>query len=216
MITLLTFGLGLGNYGMISIFMGEFALTVIVFLLRIVSQKIPGNTEMKTIFSLFPTEAAPRFPSIWLTTMSFFFGALILNAYQVYNINPMDTVGSDPNVIGQIDTPIFKSKVSNRKTRCIMIMVTCTVLALVLIGYRAFFVEARTNIGNLDGGKLFMAIIAILMGGAAAALWYKITMDAPNFGLRNMDIFGISQQLVAVTQTDMKTMCELKPASPSQ
>jgi hypothetical protein len=212
MITLLTFGLGLGNYGMISIFMGEFALTVIVFLLRLVSQKVPGNTETKTIFSLFPTEAAPQFPSIWLSTMSFFFGALILNAYQVYKIDPMDTVGSDPNIIAQIDTPIFQSKVNNRKTRCIMIMITCTILALVLIGYRALFVEARTSTGDLGVTKLFMAIIAILMGGGAAALWYKITLDAPNFGLRNMDIFGISQQLVAVTQTDMKTMCELKPA----
>jgi len=208
MITLLTFGFGLGNYGMITIFMGQFAVSILIFLLRIPYSSASGNAVKKTVFALFPTEPAVQFLSIWLANVSFLFAALIWNAWDVYNIDPMRNVGSDPNVIAQIDTPIFKSKVSNRKTRCKMIITTCAILAAILVGYRVLVVEG-THIGSLA-----LSVIAIGAGVTAAFLWDKIVKQ-PNLGVNNMDIFGISQQLIAVTQTDIKTMCELKPATPA-
>jgi hypothetical protein len=206
MMTLITLGFGLGNYGMISIFIGEFIISVAMFFLRLVFRGFSWNTEKKTIFSLFPTEASVQYPSIWIATVTFFFSALIINAQEVYNIDPMKNVGSDPNVIAQVNTPIFQSKVTNRKTRCIMIMSICSILAVLLIGYRVFFVEG--------GGfpQLLISGISVAIGCFGALSWNAL-MRQPNVGLRNMDIFGISQQLISVTQTDVKTMCELKPAA---
>lgn len=208
MLTLLTFGFGLGNYGMITIFLGQFAISVITFFARGLLGTMDGNNVKKSTFSLFPSDGSVQFPSIWIANMSFLFGVLMLNAYSVYNIDATKNAGSDPNMIAQIDTPIFQSKVSNRKTRCIMIITTCAILALLLLGYRVFSVEG----GNLI--SLTLSILVLVLGGAAAWLWNKI-ITQPNLGLGlgNMDIFGISQQLISVKQTDVKTMCELKPAA---
>jgi hypothetical protein len=89
-----------------------------------------------------------------------------------------------------------------------MIMSTCAILAAILVSYRVFVVE------GMNFGSIFLSLLAIGVGVTGAVIWDKIVQQ-PNLGVNNMDIFGISQQLIAVTQTDIKTMCELKPAVPA-
>ena len=205
MITLLTLGLGLGNYGMISIGITEFVISVIIFIGRVVYKFI--NKDEKIIASLVPGQASVQQPSIWLVVVTFLFTAIIVNAYRVYNIDPLRNAGSDPNVIAQINNAPFQSKVNNRKTRCIMIMVLSGVLALIFIGYRVIVVEGL-------GWNLMFSLISVGLGLAAGYLW-DMLMQEQKLGLKskNMDIFGISQQLISVKQTDLATMCELQPAA---
>lgn len=205
MITFLTLGLGLGNYGMISIGLAEFVISVGVFIARTFFKLFfPGE---KLVASLVPGQASIQHPSSWLIVVSFLFTAVIINAYRVYNIDPLRNAGSDPNVIAQIDTAPFQSKVNNRKTRCIMIMALSGVLALIFIGYRVIIVEGL-------GVHLISSLVWVGLGVGAGFGWDKI-MQQPNLGvgLMNMDIFGISQQLISVKQTDLATMCELQPAA---
>jgi hypothetical protein len=200
----LTLGLGLGNYGMISISITQLVLCVITFILRIVYRKFQPKTETdNTVYALFPAEAAPQHPSIWLINMSFLFSAIIYSAWSVYKIEPS---------AGQIDDDKKDSKIGNRKTRCMMIITFCSILALLFIGYRIFVVESSGKILSLN---FFLSLAATGAGIGAAAIWNTI-MEQPTVGLRNMDIFGISQQLVAVNKADLKTMCELQSASPGQ
>jgi hypothetical protein len=206
MITFLTIGLGLGNYGMISIGITEFVISVAVLLVRVILKGvgIKGNLTA----SLTPGEIATAQPSSWLIIVAFLFTAIFINAYRVYKIDPLKNAGSDPNLIAQIDTAPFQSKVSNRKTRCIMIMVVSAVLALLFIGYRVIVVE------GLDIMTLLFSVLSVGSGIGAGFLWDRL-LQQPNLGvgLQNMDIFGISQQLISVKQTDLATMCELQPAA---
>lgn len=205
MTTFLTFGIGLGNYGMISIGIAEFVISVIIFGCRILFGIFYKKQSL--ISSLVPGDTSVEMPSIWLVVVSFLFTAVIINAYRVYNIDPLRNAGSDPNVIAQIDTAPFQSKVSNRKTRCIMIMALSGILAILFIGYRVIIVEGL-------GINLIFSLISVGLGVGAGLGWDKI-MQQPNLGvkLNNMDIFGISQQLISVKQTDLATMCELQPAA---
>ena len=205
MITLLTFGLGLGNYGMISIGLAEFVISVIIFIARVIYKVFNKNENL--VSSLVPGQASTQQPSTWLVVISFLFSAVIINAYRVYNIDPLKNAGSDPNVIAQINNAPFQSKVNNRKTRCIMIMALSGVIALIFIGYRVAIVEGF-------GWNLLFSLISVGLGVGGGFVWDKI-MQEPNLGinLNNMDIFGISQQLISVKQTDLATMCELQPAA---
>lgn len=210
MITLFTLGLALGNVGMISIWGAMFVTTIVVWTLKLgISRSF--TVEKRNLFSLFQlysseTRAAgisketgfvavsDKILSYWIINISLFFTILILNAWQVYKIDPKN------DNVGEID-----SKIRNRKVRCVMIMVLCTLLGLALVGYRWFKVE----------GLGLFSILAVAIGVFVGAIW-SIIVALPNFGLKgekgNMDIFGISQQLVAVKTTDYKTMCELQAA----
>jgi hypothetical protein len=207
MITFLTIGLGLGNYGMISIGLSEFVISVVVFLLRFVAFRFGGLGGNLTA-SLTPGEIATRQPSSWLIIVTFLFTAIFINAYRVYQIDPLKNAGSDPNLIAQIDTAPFQSKVSNRKTRCIMIMVLSAVLAILFIGYRVVVVE------GIDILTLLFSVLSVGIGLLAGYFWdLLMKQELLGVGLSNMDIFGISQQLISVKQTDLATMCELQPAA---
>ena len=195
MITLFTFGLALGNVGMISIWGAMFVTTFLVGLLKFGLSRF--TLEKRNIFSLFqlyssetgPKNTSDKILSYWIINISLLFTILILNAWHVYNINPIN------DNVGEID-----SKIRNRKTRCIMIMVLCALVGVILVGYRWFKVE----------GLGFFSILAVLIGILIGSIWSTL-IQLPNFGIKgNMDIFGISQQLVAVKETDYKTMCELQ------
>jgi magnesium-transporting ATPase (P-type) len=195
MITLFTFGLALGNVGMISIWGAMFVTTFLVGLLKFGLSRF--TLEKRNIFSLFqlyssetgPKTTSDKILSYWIINISLLFTILILNAWHVYNINPIN------DNVGEID-----SKIRNRKTRCIMIMVLCALVGVILVGYRWFKVE----------GLGFFSILAVLIGILIGSIWSTL-IQLPNFGIKgNMDIFGISQQLVAVKETDYKTMCELQ------
>jgi len=196
MITLFTFGLALGNVGMISIWGAMFVTTFLVGLLKFGLSRF--TLEKRNIFSLFqlyssetgPKNTSDKILSYWIINISLLFTILILNAWHVYNINPIN------DNVGEID-----SKIRNRKTRCIMIMVLCALVGVILVGYRWFKVE----------GLGFFSILAVLIGIFIGSIW-SILIQLPNLGIKGkVDIFGISQQLVAVKTTDYKTMCELQP-----
>ena len=205
MITFLTIGLGLGNYGMISIGITEFVISVAVLFVRVILKGVGMKGNLTA--SLTPGEIATAQPSSWLIIVAFLFTAIFINAYRVYNINPLANAGSDPNLIAQIDTAPFQSKVSNRKTRCIMIMVVSAALALIFLGYRVIVVEGL-------GITLLFSVGWVVAGVGAGVVWDTLMQQNKlGVGLQNMDIFGISQQLISVKQTDLATMCELQPAA---
>lgn len=201
MLTMLTLGFGIGNLGMISIFVGQLVTSVGVLFLRLFSSGLQKNRQL--LYSLIPGDVSVQFPSIWLANIGFFISAVVFSAYDVYNIDPAKKIGSDPAVIAQMEDPIFKSKVGNRKTRCIMIIATTIIIGILLSLYRMWVVEGHSifNIG--------WSLASLAIGILAAVGWYYLSIQE-NLGIQNMDIFGISQQLISVTQTDVKTMCELK------
>lgn len=200
MITLFTLGIGLGNYGMISILIGQISLAFIVFMLRTIMQvsTVFESHSIKELYSLIPNVESPQYPSMWLTQMFFFMLTLILNAKMVMNRHDSANTGSDP---------MFAAKVYNRKARCTLIMVVCSIMLVVLVGYRMKVEIASaqyTLIGAL--GILF----SLLLGGAGAGFWYLGASSSNTYiGIGDTDIFGISQQLITVKQADIKTMCEL-------
>lgn len=198
MITLFTFGLALGNVGMISIWGAMVVTTFLVGILKWLLSRF-FTLEKRNLFSLIqlfsdttgPKTTSDKILSYWIINISLLFTTLVLNAWQVYKINPMN------DNVGEID-----SKIRNRKTRCIMIMVLCTLVGLALVGYRWFKVE----------GLSLVSTLAVAIGIFIGSIW-SMLIEQPSFGIKgNMDIFGISQQLVAVKTTDYKTMCELKAA----
>ena len=189
MSTLLTVGFGLGNYGMITILLGQFTVSVTVFLIRLFS------TNEGQLYSLFPGETSKQFPSIWMANISFFFGCLFSSAYSVYTRTPTNAETSDSDAT-------INSKVKNRKSRTMMIMVAGALLGVFLLGYRMW--AEGLGISSLLGSLLGVGI------GAIGVVAWATIIKQPNFGTNNMDIFGISQQLISVTKTDVKTMCQLE------
>ena len=181
MITFLTIGLGLGNYGMISIGITEFVISVAVLVLRFLVGFVYKKENLSS--SLVPGQAATVQPSSWLIIVAFLFTAIFINAYRVYKIDPLKNAGSDPNLIAQIDTAPFQSKVSNRKTRCIMIMAVSAALALIFLGYRVIVVEGL-------GITLLFSLGWVGAGVGAGFLWDKLMQEKNlGVGLQNMDIF---------------------------
>lgn len=208
-ITFLTLGIGIGNSGMLSIGIAQIALCIIVLLFRLVVKFVFGNRKetgttnntflSNGIYALFPKEISVQYLSIWIVNMSFLFTTVIISAWNVYKKPaPSPNSGSDPVFNAEIE-----SKFLNRQTRCIMIMAICILTALLFIGYRIFFVEGRDILG-------IIAIACSLAVGIGSGYVWNMVVTQPNIGLNNMDIFGISQQLISVKQTDIATMCELK------
>lgn len=190
MITLFTLGIGLGNFGMVSIFFGQMVTATIVLILRYWNPFNGATTH--ELFSLIPNEPSVQFPSMWISQITFFFTCLVINASSILNkTDPAN--GSDP---------VIATKVYSRKARSTMIIVTCVLLFLVMVGYRCM-VEYRSSLGSIVG------ILASVSMGAIAGYFWWLAASSPNIGIKNMDIFGISQQLIRVNQADRQTMCEL-------
>jgi len=189
MSTLLTVGFGLGNYGMITIFLGQFTVSVAVFIIRLFS------THEGQLYSLFPGEISKQFPSIWMANIAFFFGCLFSSAYDVYIRTPTSAETSDSDAT-------VHAKVKNRKSRTMMVMVAGALLGIFLLAYRIW-----------AEGLVVSSLLGSLLGagiGAVGVIAWASIIKQPNFGTNNMDIFGISQQLISVTKTDVDTMCQLK------
>ena len=122
---------------------------------------------------------------------------MIANATTLYQRRETPSSGSDPAIA---------SKIYNRKSRCIMVIVMSSIFLLGMVGYRIY----AENVNGDGFVGLFGTLVALALGGAGATLWWWASTQ-PNIGVQNMDIFGISQQLIQVRETDVKTMCELVP-----
>ena len=194
MITLFTLGIGLGNYGMVSIFFGQAAVAAAVVLLRHLN--FLNNSTMHELFSLIPNDPSLQFPSMWIAQITFFFTCLVINASSLLNkTDPAN--GSDP---------VVATKVYSRKARSTMIIVACVLLFLIMVGYRCV-VEFHSSLGSIAG-----ILISISMGALGGYFWW-LAASSPNIGVKNMDIFGISQQLIRVKEADRQTMCQLVAGS---
>ena len=194
MTTMVTFGVGLGNMGMLSIFAGQLTLTIAVWFLRSLMffQGYKSN-----FYSLIPNQRSHQYPSLWITQITFFMSCMIANATTLYQRRETPSSGSDPAIA---------SKIYNRKSRCIMVIVMSSIFLLGMVGYRIY----AENVNGDGFVGLFGTLVALALGGAGATLWWWASTQ-PNIGVQNMDIFGISQQLIQVRETDVKTMCELVP-----
>ena len=194
MTTMITFGIGLGNMGMISIFIGQVAMTIVVWLLRTLTFFQGAKSEF---YSLIPNQRSRQYPSLWITQISFFMSCMLANAVTLYQRSEAPSSGSDPAIA---------SKIYNRKSRCIMVIVMTSIFLLGMVGYRIY----AENVGGNGLIGWFATLIALALGGVGATIWWWASTQ-PNIGVQNMDIFGISQQLIRVRETDIKTMCELVP-----
>ncbi len=122
-------------------------------------------------------------PSFWIAQVVFFFAYLFSNALDVYNIPPTT------------DTPTEEWRVENRKARASMIMAVSVFMLIFLVLLRAFVTDLETPFGIAVG----IVSIAPLAYG-----WYRL---ATLIGVRRMDVFGIVQQMVPVTDDKNITYC---------
>jgi hypothetical protein len=192
MTTMITFGVGLGNMGMLSIFAGQLTLMVVVWFLRSLLFFQGAKSEF---YAFVPTQRSHQYPSMWITQVTFFLSCILANAATLYQKDDTPNSGSDPAIA---------SKIYNRKSRCVMVIVMAAIFLLGMVGYRLY----AEHVGSDGVVGMFGSLVALALGGAGATLWWWASAQ-PNIGIQNMDVFGISQQLVQVRQTDVKTMCEL-------
>jgi len=193
LICMFTFGVGLGNYGMISIFIGQVTLAGVVWLLRKLGGQVSSEFHSSVPGVIFNSGSNP---SMWITQVSFFMSCMIANAATLLQRAEAPSGGSDPAIA---------TKVYRRKSRCIMVITMSSILLVALIIYRIF--AERSSNDNI-GWSLIRSLFPLAIGGVGAYVWWWAS-NLPTIGVQNMDIFGISQQLIQVRNTDIMTMCQL-------
>jgi hypothetical protein len=197
------FAVGLANPGMAMMVLGQ---AVIVPIAVYVTQILTGVLGSLPNFDRFVFKPASdlgqlvtsepymsdRFnvaPSFWVAQVVFFFAYLFSNALDVYNI-PAAT-----------DTPVEEWRVENRKARSVMIMSVSVFLLIFLLSVRALATDLETVFG------IALGLIAIAPLGYG---WYRLTTL---LGVRKMDVFGIVQQMVPVSDDKNITYCVAPPSN---
>jgi len=196
MTTLLVLGLGLGNIGMGWILIGQILIFPIVsfihFICRVIGFGQAPYSDTLVFLPNYQSSPVTVFVSAWIVEVVYFFTFVALNAYDVYNADPVNA-GSDYNV-----------QINNRKARTKMIMIVAVVLGLSLVMLRLFgsseapFGEVRMIVGT---------VLSIGLGVGVAWGWNALSTKI-SIGPGKQDIFGISQQMILTTQTDKTVMCE--------
>ena len=199
MTALLVLGLGLGNFGMLSIAIGQIAMFPIIGLIHFVLKLIKigdiGDINYSDTVVLVPSNQYSKvniLPSMWITQITYFFSYVFFNAYDVYNDEP---ISSDPD---------YSVKVNNRKTRTAMIMTWAVILGLLLIAGRWIGKSEYTDILPV---RIFSVVFSIGLGSCVAFIANTISKQ-PNVGTQKMDIFGISQQMMLIPKTSEVTVCQ--------
>ena len=189
-------GFGLGNVGMIMLFVGHaIVIPILTPILHLITGRLFTLSPEKDVCKLVPSAASstatsiPSFlsryvgtstsisgytniyPSYWATHVVFFASYLITNAVYLY------LQDADPNAAD--------NKVKLRKEQALTsIVVTSIVLLLILYG----------RIVATGGCETFMGIIlALLAGGGAGFGWYYL---ASLCGIRASDVFGIAGRMI--------------------
>ena len=195
MTSLIILAFGLVNSGMGWIFVGQVLLFPIVGAIHLITSMFGTTVPYSETLVLSPSEVFKSInikPSMWLVQVSYFFSYLFMNAYTIYNEDPIDN-GSD-----------YSTKVSNRKARTMMIMTVSVLFLIILIGCR---VMAKSE-GNLNRFIMSMSILMSLAVGITGAYIWNVIGGQPNVGTGHLDIFGISQQMMSVPKTDEVTLCQ--------
>jgi len=194
--TLLVLGLGLGNFGMLSIAIGQIVMLAITGLINFGFNFIKlGNIKYSDTAVIVPTNTYTEvniLPSMWITQITYFFSYIFFNAYDIYNDEPITT---DPD---------YSVKVNNRKTRTAMIMVWAVILGLLLIACRWIGKSEYTEIMPI---RIFSVALSIGLGSTVAFIANTISKQ-PNVGTQKMDIFGITQQMILIPKTSQVTVCQ--------
>jgi hypothetical protein len=192
MTVLVVLAAGFGNAGMAWIFAGQVLLFPIVGLCRVFTAAFGMDvtipySDSEVLVANQDAGTINIVPSIWVVQVVYFFVYLWFNANNIYNADPID--------IG----PEYTVKVNNRKSRTMMIMVFVGVFLSLLLGAR-FLVK----------GDILNALVSAVIGWLFAWTW-NVVGNQPNLGINTMDIFGISQQMMIVPNTDaneVATLCE--------
>ncbi len=185
---MLFLGIGLGNKGMLWLFLGQgLIVPVAVFLIQLISFPFPfAKVRASDLTQFVPSDGTPMgevnvFPSYWSTQVVFFLTYVYMNAKAVYDMPVVD------ETIGQ------KWRVENRMARSLMSMIVVVLFGVLIIGARYF----------LTGTETFLGIIAsIAIGIGLGVGWFKVAGEA---GARNADIFGVVQQMVPIDNSVVTT-----------
>ena len=198
MTTLLILGLGLGNPGMIWILAGHILLFPIIGSLHLVTKLFKlGDLPPSETLVIVPSEAYKTInivPSMWITQVTYFFSYLIMNANDVRKADAVDS------------GPEYATKVHNRKTRTIMIMTVCAAVLTTLILCRVIAGSERDS--KMTGIVTAISVtVSVGLGFLAAGIW-DLLGGQPNVGIGKFDIFGISQQMMRIPETNQTVVCQ--------
>lgn len=189
-------GFGLGNTGMLFLSLGQMTLVPIgVMLSHLVShllipqsyatkiqsdmlQLVPGQPPVNSYSSNVNVT-----PSYWVSHFTFFCTYLFLNGYGVYKLPAVS------------DDPAYVKKVDSRKARVQLVMLFTVFTFLALIFIRYFFTGSETFLGLILGVGVF---------GFLGWGWYAASINA---GIRTLDLFGITQQMIVVGDPTKPQMC---------
>jgi len=114
---------------------------------------------------------------------TFFCTYVFVNALDVYNM---------PSIS---DDALYQVKVNARKTRAMLIMLFVSFTFLLLVSFRYMYTGAETFFGVL-------AAVAVFSGLGYG--WYKASAT---IGVKQMDMFGIIQQMILVKDPTKPQMC---------
>jgi hypothetical protein len=195
MTVLIVLGLGLGNFGMLWVAGGHIVLFPIVGALHFLTMWYgKGIIPYSDTLVLAPGSSSKIniIPSMWITQITYFFTYVFLNAYDIYNSEPVTT------------DPSYDIKVNNRKTRTIMIMTWAVILGLILIACR---ILAKSEYTSDRIAIIASVAFSLLIGGSMAAI-ANIIGNQPNVGTQKMDIFGITQQMFLIPKSSQVTVCQ--------
>ena len=197
------FTIAFGNLGMLSLFFGHaIFVPLLVFILRIFTYMLttvkPGLKSWVYVGSSDIGQLVPSAvireeqfnvaPSYWVAHVVFFFSYLFSNALDIYNLPPASEAATE------------EWRVENRKARATMIMTFSVgiLLALLYVRYKATKLETKFG--------LFVGLATVPW---VAYGFYRLMTLA---GVRKMDIFGIVQQMVPVTEDRNITYCVAPPS----
>jgi hypothetical protein len=192
----LFFAVGLGNLGMVMLVLGQSIIVpAAVYVIHVLTGLARGTGLESHVFKpatdigQLVTSAVYRddkfnvTPSFWITHITFFFAYVFANAIDVFNMMPTS------------DTPAEEWRVENRKARASMIMAISIFLLIFLVAMRMFVTDLETLAGTTVG---------LATGFGLGYAWYQLARVA---GVRKMDVFGIVQQMVPVTDDKNITYC---------
>lgn len=120
--------------------------------------------------SVFPTGGTySKLPSLYLAHIAFFFGFLLINALDVYNIDTKDD---------------GTSQYANRKARSKMIIIVLAIVYLILLLTRYFVTDCESPLGILATSTCFLWL---------SYGWYKL---AATCGIQTVDLLGMSSSIL--------------------
>jgi hypothetical protein len=189
--TTLVLGLTQGNLNFIFFFIGLAMLSptatlvaniLFEFIFSKLSSFVPqelwsvkgGDSVACAILPLLSMGKTPEIvsvvPSYWLTIMTFFYGYLFTNAYNLYTM--------------QSDSKAPEENIARRKSQALMSMNILIAVAILTIIFR-YMTACETGLGVL---------FSVALGGSLSYGWYKFMR---NCGLGRLDdLFGISNRIL--------------------